>query len=171
LIAFAKTTTAVSLSAVLLAGANAWRPAPRPLRSEWCEANVRLPAETGAQPGKFDVDDGHAYLREIIDAVDDPEVSKITFVGCTQIGKTETTRAIVLSQGEVARAPMMFAGPDQVYAREQRDLIYSLRNRSGGTRSRSGSATIGRSTWRSAWSTSPGRGASSGCRAARAVSC
>ena len=84
----------------LLSGsaAEAWLPAPRPVRSEWCTENIRLPSETGAQPGRFDLDD-HAYLQGLLDAVDDPEIRKIVFVGATQIGKTELIKAICLSQG------------------------------------------------------------------------
>lgn len=105
------------------AGEDAWRPRPRPLRSQWCCENIRLPSETGAQPGPFDLTE-HAYMRGIIDAVDDWETSQIVLIGCTQIGKTEMLKAIILSQGEVARAPMMFAGPDQPYIREERQKIY-----------------------------------------------
>lgn len=105
------------------AGAEAWRPRARPQRSTWCTEHVQIPARTGAQPGPFDLID-HPYLREILDAVDDPEVRKIVFLGATQLGKTELVKAILLSQGEVARAPMMFAGPDQMYVREQRDAVY-----------------------------------------------
>lgn len=113
-----------SLALLAAAGREAWRPAPRPVRSEWCKTHIRLPSETGAQPGRFEIEPGHAYIREILDAIDDPNVAQITFLGATQVGKTELIRAIVLSQGEVDRAPMMFAGPDQIYIRESREVIY-----------------------------------------------
>ncbi len=103
----------------------AYKPAARPVRSEWCLKQIKLPAETGAQPGNFDLRD-HEYLREPLDAVDDPQVREIVFPGGTQIGKSTLLHAVALSQGEVDRAPMMFAGPDQVYAREQRRLIYRI---------------------------------------------
>jgi len=106
------------------AGSAAWRPFLRPVRSDWCERNLRIPAETGATPGAFDLDE-HPYLREILDTVDAADVDLIVFIGATQLGKTELVNAIILSQGEVGRAPMMFAGPDRIYAREARDAIYA----------------------------------------------
>lgn len=115
---------AAALGTIRAAGAEAWRPAPPVVRSQWCAENLRLPAETAAEPGSFDLDD-HRYLVEILDAVDDPEVRKIVVVGATQIGKTELDRAIIASQGEVGRAPMMFAGPDRAYVVEQRDAVYA----------------------------------------------
>jgi phage terminase large subunit GpA-like protein len=108
------------------AGADAWRPpAERPVRSDWCCSHIRFPKEVGAQPGRFDLDT-HAYLREPLDAVDDHEVREIVFIGGTQIGKTSYLHANLLSQEAVDRAPMMFAGPDKVFIREQRDVIYRL---------------------------------------------
>jgi len=112
------------ISQVIAAGREAWQPAPRPVRSQWCVEHIKIPSQTGAQPGSFDLAHGHPYIREILDAVDDPDIRRITFIACTQIGKTEAVKAIALSQGEVDRAPMMFAGPDQVYTREHRRVIY-----------------------------------------------
>ena len=114
-----------SITTLHQTAAGAWRPAARPTRSQWCQQHIKLPAETGAQPGGFDLAD-HAYLREPLDAVDDPEVREIVFPGGTQIGKSTLLHAIALSQGEVDRAPMLFGGPDQSYAREQRRLIYRI---------------------------------------------
>jgi len=124
------TLTTSPIHRLIAAGREAWRPAPRPVRSEWCVENIRIPSETGAQPGPFDIDHNHAYVRGILDAVDDPEIHKVTWIAAAQIGKTEATRAVCLSQGEVDRAPMMFAGPDQIYVREQRELIYNMAEKS-----------------------------------------
>ncbi len=95
----------------------------RPVRSTWCHENIRLPSEISASPGAYSFA-GREYLREIIDAVDDHETHEIVLVAGTQIGKTTLVQAIIASQGEVDSAPMMLAGPDQVYAREQREAIY-----------------------------------------------
>jgi phage terminase large subunit GpA-like protein len=110
---------------LLAAGAEAWTPAPRPIRWQWCEQNLRIPSETAATPGRFDVQQDHAFLLDIFEAIDDPDIRKVTIIGCSQIGKTEFIRAIALSQAEVARAPMMLAGPDEIYSTEQRDEIYA----------------------------------------------
>ncbi|MFO8014361.1 MAG: terminase gpA endonuclease subunit [Phycisphaerae bacterium] len=113
----------LQLSQVAGAFREAWRPRPRIARSAWCEENLRLPGDYSTDPGGFSVAD-REYQREILDAVDDPSVRQIVFVAAPQIGKTEVARAVVASQGEVDAAPMMFAGPDQLYIREQRDQIY-----------------------------------------------
>lgn len=105
--------------------AEAWRPRPRITRSRWCEEHLRLPAAFAAQPGSFSFQ-GREYQPEILDAVDDPSVREIVSVMAPQVGKTELLRAICASQGEVDAAPMMFAGPDQLYAREQREQIYAM---------------------------------------------
>jgi len=114
---------------------SAWRPRPRPIRSEWCEQNIRLPEGIAAQPGPFSFV-GREYQQEIIDAIDDPAIREIVIMAAPQVGKTELLRAIILSQGEVDAAPMMFAGPDQVYAREQRDSVYKIAEASPALRRR-----------------------------------
>ncbi|HUX17029.1 MAG TPA: terminase gpA endonuclease subunit [Phycisphaerae bacterium] len=117
------------------AGAEAWRPRPRPVRSEWCTANIWLPARTSAQPGRFELSD-HAYLAEIIDAVDDPDVREIVFVAVPQTGKTTLLEALILSQGEVDAAPMMFATSTEDDCKEKRALIYELAEASPAIRDR-----------------------------------
>ena len=101
-----------------------WRRRARPIRSTWCEQSIRLPGALSVSP-RFTFS-GREYLREIIDSVDDPSCTEIAFLAGTQCGKSESIRAIVTSQGDVDRAPMMLAGPDQVYAREQRDYVYQI---------------------------------------------
>lgn len=126
---------ASAIQIVARAGADAWRPAPRPVRSTWCTEQIRFPSDAGAEPGRFELSD-HSYLREPLDAIDDVEVRQIIVTGAPQIGKTSFLHSVILSQGEVDRAPMMFAGPDRVYIREQRDLIYALAEESPVLRTR-----------------------------------
>lgn len=113
----------IQLSQVADAFHEAWRPRMRVARSVWCEEHLRLPSDYATDPGAFTFV-GREYEREILDAVDDPGVRQIVLVAAPQVGKTELARAIVASQGEVDAAPMMFAGPDQLYIREQREQIY-----------------------------------------------
>lgn len=103
----------------------AWRPRRRLERSAWCGENIRLPSKVSAAPGKYDLTD-RPYFAEILDAVDDPGLREIVLLGGAQIGKTTLLHSIIASQGETDAAPMMFAGPDQTYIREERDKIYSL---------------------------------------------
>jgi phage terminase large subunit GpA-like protein len=107
------------------AGAEAWQPRLRPLRSEWCERHMRLPSEFSAQPGLYSFR-GRPFFREILDTIDDPAYAEMALCMATQIGKTTLLQAAICSQGEVDRAPMLFAGPDQPYAREQRSVIYKI---------------------------------------------
>jgi len=104
---------------------DAWSPVVPPVRSQWCEENIRLPADISADPGPYSFV-GREYLRDIIDSVDDYEYREVVFIGGTQVGKTEAIRAILTSQGEVDAAPMMLAGPDMIYAREQREFVYKV---------------------------------------------
>ena len=107
------------------AGAEAWRPRPRPVRSEWCCQNLWLPARSSAQPGRFELRD-HGYLREIIDAVDDINTREVVLLAAPQVGKTTLLQAIILSQDVIQRAPMMFATSTEDDAREKRNVIYEL---------------------------------------------
>ena len=106
-------------------GADAWRPRPRPVRSEWCCQHLWMPAKTSARPGRFELDD-HAYLAEIIDAVDDPDVTEIVAVMVPQVGKTTLLQAVILSQGTCSAAPMMFASSTEDDVKEKRGRIYEL---------------------------------------------
>jgi len=112
-------------SRLVEAGVAAWTPPPRVARSEWCEQNLRLPEKTSARPGRFDLTE-RPYFREPLDAIDDPAVRELVLCIAPQAGKTTLLHAMVASQGAIAAAPMMFAGPDQVYCREERDKIYGL---------------------------------------------
>ena len=130
-------TVALSCAIAAITGpaAEAWHTPPRPVRSEWCCQHIRIPPEIGAQPGPFTLGD-RPYFAEILDAVDDPEVRQIDIVGAPQVGKTTFLHALILSQGEVDRAPMMFAGPDKLYAHEERDRIYLMAESSPALRDR-----------------------------------
>lgn len=105
--------------------AGAFHPRTRPVRSEWCCQHLRFPSKGSAGGGSFSLR-GREYFREPLDAIDDPNVSEIVVPGGTQPGKTAFVKAIILSQGEIDRAPMMFVGVDQIHAREERDSIYTM---------------------------------------------
>jgi len=111
--------------ALIAAWRTAWLPRPRPVRSAWCAEHIRLPDQVSAQPGPFSFD-GREYQPAMLDVIDDPAIREVVIIAAPQVGKTELERAMICSQGEVDRAPMMFAGPDQPYAREQRDNVYAI---------------------------------------------
>ena len=125
-----------ALSAITGAAAEAWRFPPRPIRSEWCEAHLRVPTKTAARPGPLKLDGARAYWREIVDAVDESDVRQVVVVGVPQVGKTTISRAIVLAQGDVDRAPMLFAGPDKLYTQQERDNLYAMAEASRALRHR-----------------------------------
>lgn len=102
--------------------AAAWRPKERIPTDEWVAKNCRLPAEFGT-PGRFDLED-FPYWREVLQALDDPDTFEITLMAGTQIGKTETLKAILQSQADVNPGPQMFVGPDKDYILENREKIY-----------------------------------------------
>ena len=113
-----------SLPSLARADGDAWVPREPPLRSQWCEENIQLPTALLAS-SRFSFE-GREYQREILDAVDLVDVRELVFLAAPQTGgKTQLTRAIIQSQGEVDAAPMMFAGPDRDYVSEQRDVIYA----------------------------------------------
>lgn len=60
---------------------------PVPL-SEWADAHRIIPAQGGAEPGRWRTS-RTPYLRRILDAVTDPAVSQITVCSGIQLGKTE----------------------------------------------------------------------------------
>lgn len=101
--------------------AAAWRPKERLRTAEWCEENVRLPADFGI-PGRYDLDD-FPFWREPLESVDDPDCFGINLMTGTQIGKTEMIKAILASQSDIAPAPQMLVGPDKDYIAELREKI------------------------------------------------
>jgi phage terminase large subunit GpA-like protein len=114
-----------SARAILLAAAAAWHPVEHPPTPEWVAQEVRLPAETTADPGPFDLA-GRPYWREPLAQFDDPEVHQITIMGDAQGGKTVLISAALISRSHLDPAPSMLAGPDQDAMRELRDKVYDI---------------------------------------------
>ncbi len=110
---------------MLVAAAAALEPRERVSRSQWCAENLYLPAETSATPGPYDLT-RYAYVREILDAVDDPEVQYIILPWATQLGKTTFLQAVLASQAMLAPVPAMLASADKPSMIELRDKFYSL---------------------------------------------
>src|SRR5687767_174985 len=66
----------------------ALRPPERIPVSEWADRYRTLSPIHSSRPGRWETS-FTPYLREILNAVSDPEVEKITILSSTQVGKTE----------------------------------------------------------------------------------
>lgn len=107
------------------AAAGALEPRPSVARSQWCAEHLYLPAETSATPGPYDLD-RYAYLRDVLDAVDDPEVEQIVLCWATQLGKTTLLQAVLASQAMLSPVPAMLGSADKDSLVELRDKFYAL---------------------------------------------
>jgi phage terminase large subunit GpA-like protein len=105
--------------------AEAWRPRVDLDRAQWCEANLRVPAEVSASPGKVDLV-RYAYMREPLAAADDPNVEVIVLVWATQLGKTTFLILVLASQAAMDPVPSMLACPDKDSLIELRDKFHSF---------------------------------------------
>jgi phage terminase large subunit GpA-like protein len=63
-------------------------PPPRLSLSEWADEFRQLSRESSAEPGRW-VTDRVPYLREIMDAVSNPDIPEMVLQKCSQIGYTE----------------------------------------------------------------------------------
>lgn len=62
--------------------------------SQWADKNRVLDSKISARPGQWETNNT-PYLREIMDAFNNPEVEEITFVASAQVGKTESLNNII----------------------------------------------------------------------------
>lgn len=67
---------------------DAFRPPDQLTVSQWADAHRVLPSRNQAEPGPWETS-RTPYLREIMDAMHDPEVREVTFAKSTQVGGTE----------------------------------------------------------------------------------
>lgn len=69
-----------------------WAPPPKIKLADWIEANIVLPADVSATPGAMTL---FSYQRGICEAVDDPAISRVTFVKPVRIGATMLITGII----------------------------------------------------------------------------
>lgn len=105
--------------------ATATRPRPRISTPKWCESNIRLPKETSAKPGRYNLK-RYPFWREPLSCVDDPEIVTITLMCSTQIGKTTLLRAMLACLAVNRPAPAMIVAPDKDDCLRWRDDFYRL---------------------------------------------
>jgi phage terminase large subunit GpA-like protein len=80
--------------------------------SEWADAHRILSPEVSAEPGQWRTD-RVPYMREIMDAFNDPVVREIVFMKATQIAYTESLLNIVGYCIDVEPCPILWLLPDQ----------------------------------------------------------
>lgn len=88
----------------------ALRPPPvRPL-AEWIEDTIHFPATVSALPGKVRL---WEYQRGICEAIDDPEISRITVQKSARIGYTSLLTAVIANYVANQPCPILAVLPTQ----------------------------------------------------------
>lgn len=95
---------------------DAWRLPRRLTVTEWAEKFRVLDPVTCAEPGPFRCS-RTPYLRGIMDAFSDPEVSEITFKKCTQVGGSEAEYNMIGYVIAEDPAPTLLVLPNQDLAK------------------------------------------------------
>src|SRR3990170_8259979 len=79
---------------VLRSAATVLRPPPDLTISQWADEYRVLSAEASAEPGKWSTSRVE-YLRGVMDASCDPEISTVVFMKSAQVGSTEIINNII----------------------------------------------------------------------------
>lgn len=90
-------------------------PPPKINTAEWIGANVVLPGDVSDTPGAMTP---FPYQVAICDAVDDPEIERITWQKCARIGATTLMVGIVASFVKNRPSNVMVVQPTQDDARD-----------------------------------------------------
>jgi phage terminase large subunit GpA-like protein len=72
----------------------AFAPPPTLTVSQWADAERRLSPEASAEPGQWDTSRTE-YLRDVMDAVNDPAITRIVVAKASQVGYTECLNNIL----------------------------------------------------------------------------
>jgi len=91
------------------------RPPPDMATADWIEANIHLPATASALPGRMKL---WAYQRGICDALDDPEVERVTVMKSARIGYTALLSGVIASYVSNSPAPILAVQPTADDARD-----------------------------------------------------
>lgn len=86
------------------------KPPPPQTVSQWADAERRLSSESSAEPGPWDTNRA-PYLRDIMDAINDPGIRKIVVKKAAQVGWTETINNYVAYYIARDPAPMLVIQP------------------------------------------------------------
>ena len=93
----------------------ALRPPPEMATADWIEANIHLPQTASALPGRMKL---WPYQRGICDALDDPEIERVTVMKSARIGYTALLSGIIASYVSNAPAPILAVQPTADDARD-----------------------------------------------------
>lgn len=91
------------------------RPPVDPL--EWVTGNVLFPAVSASVQSLYDVDT-YPWCKGVFDAVRDPDITHITLVWATQVGKTSLEIAVLAETAANHPTPCLVACPDEKVARD-----------------------------------------------------
>lgn len=89
-------------------------PANIPL-AEWIEANIHLPQTASATPGRMRL---WAYQRGICDAIDNPEIERVTVLKSARVGYTQLLSGIIASYCANQPCPILAVQPTADDARD-----------------------------------------------------
>lgn len=95
---------------------NTLSPPPDLTVSEWADAFRKLSRESSAEPGQW-ITDRAPYQREILDAINDPNIEKIVVMASAQVGKTEIILNAVGYYIDYDPAPILLLQPTEALAK------------------------------------------------------
>lgn len=90
-------------------------PPPKLKVSEWADLYRKLSAESSSEPGQWRTDRA-PYQREMMNAVNDPEVETVVIMSSAQVGKTEILQNIIGYYIDYDPAPMLLLQPTEKMA-------------------------------------------------------
>lgn len=93
----------------------ALRPPADMATADWIEANVRLPQTASALPGRMKL---WAYQRGICDALDDPDIERVSVIKSARIGYTALLSGVIASYVSNSPAPILAVQPTADDARD-----------------------------------------------------
>ena len=97
------------------AALDALRPPPALALADWIESNIFLPSTVSATPGRMRL---WAYQRGICEALDDPEISRVTILKSARIGYTSLLTAVIGANVANSPAPILVVQPTSDDARD-----------------------------------------------------
>jgi phage terminase large subunit GpA-like protein len=87
-----------------------WKPPPKLTISKWADNYRRLSPEAASEPGDWKTDRA-PYQREIMDALNDPQITTVVVMSSAQIGKTELLLNTIGYYADQDPSPMLLVQP------------------------------------------------------------
>ncbi|MDF9845547.1 MULTISPECIES: phage terminase large subunit family protein [unclassified Paenibacillus] len=92
--------------------AKLWEPCPPLKVSEWADQNRVLSPEASAEPGPWRTD-RVPYMKEVMDAINDPHIEEIAIMASAQVAKTEVLLNAVGYFADQEPGPIIYMLPDK----------------------------------------------------------